>query len=102
MPASGLLPEPLEDKGGTNASGGDGGKLSLGVRREHQDGLSETCPRSHQGIELAGFLEVIESSESSDDPLPGATVLPAILNDLEVGPRAGGLGAKKHNGFAAG
>ena len=83
--ASGLLPEPLEDQGGSDAPGGDGGELSLGVGREQEDGLGQPCPRDQQGVELSGLLELIESPQRGDDPLAGSSVLPAVLNDLEVG-----------------
>ena len=71
VPAAGLLPEPLEDEGGADAPGGDGGELPLGVRREQQDRLGEACARGEQSVELAGLLELIESPESGDDPLLG-------------------------------
>jgi hypothetical protein len=58
----GLLPEPLEDQGGSDAAGGDGGELPLGVSREQEDGLGQARARDQQGIELAGLLEEIEPS----------------------------------------
>ena len=94
--AAGLLPEPLEDQGGPDPSGGDGGDLSLGVSREEEDRLSEASAGDQQGIELSGLLELIESPESGDDPLPGSPVLPAVLDHLEVGTSAGLLGAEEH------
>ena len=39
--ASGLLPEPLEDQGGSDASGGDGRELCLGVSGDEEDGLGQ-------------------------------------------------------------
>ena len=83
--APGLLPESLEDQGRPDALGGDGGKLPFGVGREQQYGLGQACPRDQEGIELTGLLELIESSQGDDDPLSGASVLPAVLDDLEVG-----------------
>ena len=83
--AAGLLPEALEDQGGSDASGGDGGELSLGVGREQQDGLGQACARGEEGIELAVLLELIETPQGGDDPLAGSAVLPAVLDDLEVG-----------------
>ena len=83
--APGLLPESLEDQGGPDASGGDGGELPFGVGREQQYGLGQACPRGQEGIESSVLLELIESSQGGDDPLSGASVLPAVLDDLEVG-----------------
>ena len=94
--AAGLLPEPLEDQGGSDAPGGDGGELPLGVGREEEDGLGEAGARDQQGVELSGLLELVESPECGDDPLPGSSVLPAVLDDLEVGASAGLLGAEEH------
>ena len=39
--APGLLPEALEDQGRSDAPGGDGGELALGVSGEEQDGLGQ-------------------------------------------------------------
>jgi len=94
--ASGLLPESLEDQGRADASSGDGGDLPPGMSREQQDGLGEPSPRGQQGIELAALPEMIESPQGGDDPLSGASVLPAVLDDLEVGAWSGGLGAEEH------
>src|SRR3954447_22611916 len=59
--AAGLLPEPLEDQGRSDASGGDGGELPFGVGREEEDGLGEAGARDQQGVELSGLLELVES-----------------------------------------
>ena len=69
--AAGLLPEPLEDEGRSDAAGGDGRELSLGVSREEQDGLGQAGPRGQQGVELSGLLELIEPPQGGDDPLSG-------------------------------
>jgi hypothetical protein len=34
--------------------------------------------------------------------LAGSTVLPAVLNDLEIGAWAGGLGAEEHGALVVG
>jgi hypothetical protein len=82
--AAGLLPEPLEDQGGPDAACGDGGDLSLGVGREEEDGLGQASAGGQEGVELSGLLELVESPECGDDPLFGSSVLPAVLDDLEV------------------
>jgi hypothetical protein len=91
-----LLPEPLEDQGGSDASRGDGRELALGVSPEEEDGRGEACPRDQEGIELAGLLELIESSRGGNAPLPGSAVLPSVLDDLEVSSWPGGLGSEEH------
>ena len=100
--AAGLLPEPLEDQGGSDAAGGDGGELPLGVGREQQDGLSQASARDQQGVELSGLLELVESPQGGDDPLPWSSVLPAVLDDLEVGACSGRLGAEEHGALVVG
>jgi hypothetical protein len=97
-----LLPEPLEDQGGSDASRGDGRELPLGVSGEQEDGLGQACPRDQQGVELSSLLELVESSQGGDDPLPGAPILPAVLDDLEVGAWTGGLGAEEHGALVVG
>ena len=83
--APGLSPEPLEDEGGSDAAGGDGGELPFGVSREEEDGLGEAGARDQEGVELPGLLELVETAECGDDPLTRSSVLPAVLDDLEVG-----------------
>ncbi len=91
-----LFPAPREDQGRSDASGADGGELTLGVSGEQEDGLGQAGARDQQGVELAGLLELLEASQSGDDPLPWSSILPAVLDDLEVGAGSGGLGAEGH------
>ena len=93
---TGLLPEPLEDQGRPDASDRDGREPALGMLGEQQDGSCQAGTRSEQSVELAALLELIEASQSGDDPLPGASAFPAVLDDLEVGAGSGGLGAEEH------
>jgi len=102
LPATGLLPEPLEDEGRPDASGGDGGELPPGVGGEEQDGVGQAGARGEQGIELAGLLELVEPSEGGEDPLAGSPALPAVLDDLKVGAGAGGLGSEEHGVLVVG
>src|SRR5512135_1883110 len=97
-----LSPEPLEDEGRSDAAGGDGRELSLGVSGEEEDGLSQACARDQQGIELTTLLQMVESPQGGDDPLSGPAILPAVLNDLEIGAWAGGLGAEEHGALVIG
>src|SRR5438309_3734069 len=95
-PAPRLPPEPLEDQGRSDAAGGDGRELTLGVSREEEDRLGQPCARGQQGVELATLLQLVESPQGGDDPLSWSPVLPAVLDDLEVGAWSGGLGAEEH------
>jgi hypothetical protein len=102
LPAAGLLPEPLEGEGGTDAAGGDGGDVSFGVSGEEEDRLSPPCARGEQGVELATLLQLVEPPQGGEDPLAGPPVHPAVLDDLEVGARPGGLGAEEHGALVLG
>ena len=102
MLAAGLLPEPLKDQRRTDVAAGVGWELPLGMVGQHQDRLGQAGTGDEQGVELAALLELIEPSQGGDDALPGATVLPAVLDDLEVGAWAGGLGAEEHGALLCG
>ena len=58
--------------------------------------MGQASSRDQKGIELAAVAELIEPAQGGDDPLPGATAFPAVLDDLEVGAGSGGLGAEEH------
>ena len=94
--AAGLLPEPLEDQRRTDAAAGGGRELPLGMVGQHQDRLGQAGAGDEQSIELPAFLKLVESPQGGHDALAGATVLPAVLDDLEVGAWAGGLSAEEH------
>ena len=62
--------------------------------REHANRAGQAGLRGKPGIELAALLELIEPAERRDDPLPGASALPAVLDDLEVSTGTRSLGAE--------
>ena len=78
------------------------GSLPWACAESSEDRLGQAGARDQQGVELAALLELIESPQGGDDPLPGAAVLPAVLDDLEVGAWAGGLGAEEHGALRVG
>ena len=78
MLAAGQLPEPLEDQGRADAPGlEDGRELALGMLGEHEDRAGQAGSGDEQGVELAALLELIESTQSGDDPLPGSVRPPS-------------------------
>ncbi len=79
-----------------------GEELPLGMGREQQDGLSQTSARDQEGVKLSGLLQLIESPQGGDDPLPWSSVLPTVLDDLEVGTSSGGLGSEEHGALVVG
>src|SRR5262249_9951263 len=83
--AAGLLPEPLKDQCRTDAAAGVGRELALGVICQEQDRLGQTGTGDKQSIELTTLPELVESPQGGNDALAGAPVLPAVLDDLEVG-----------------
>ena len=102
MLAAGQLPEPLEDQGRADVPDRDGRELALGMLGEHEDRAGQAGSGDEQGVELAALLELIEPPQSGDDPLPGASALPAVLDDLEVGTGSGSLGAEEHGALQSG
>ena len=85
MPTAGLLLEPLEDQSRTDAAAGVGREFPLGMVCQDQDRLGPAGTGDEQSVKLSAALELIKPSQGGDDPLPGATTLPAVLDDLEVG-----------------
>src|SRR5271157_6171006 len=102
MLTAGQLPEPLEDQGRADVPDRDGRELALGMLGEQEDRAGQASTRGEQGVELAALLELIESTEGGDDQLSGASALPAVLDDLEVGTGSGGLGAEEHGALQSG
>src|SRR5271165_4675911 len=102
MLAAGQLPEPLKDQGRADVPDRDGRELALGILGEHEDRASQAGSGDEQGVELAALLELIESTQSGDDPLPGSSAFPAVLDDLEVGTRSRGLRTKEHGALQCG
>ena len=96
MLAAGLAPEPFEDERRPDALRGDDRDLPFCVFGEEEGRLCKPSARDQEGINLAGLLQLIESSDGGDDPLFGSPVLPTVLDDLEVGARAGLLGSEEH------
>jgi hypothetical protein len=94
--ATGLLPESLKDQSRTDAAAGVGRELPLGMVSQDQNRLGQAGTGDEQSVELSAALEFIKPPQGGDDPLPGATTFPAVLNDLEIGPGPGGLGAEEH------
>ncbi len=81
MLAAGQLPEPLEDQGRADVPDRDGRELALAMLGEHENRAGQAA---QQGVELAALLELVELSQGGDDPLSGASPLPAVLDDLIV------------------
>src|SRR6516164_8292124 len=100
--AAGLLPEPLEDQPRADAAAGVGREPPLGMVGQDQDRLGQAGTGEEQGVELTALLELVESPQGGYDALPGAAVLPAVLDDLEVGTRSRGLGAEEHGALRGG
>jgi len=96
MLTAGLLPEPLKDQSRTDVAAGVCREFPLSMVGQDQDRLGQASAGDEQSVELSAALEFIKPSQGGDDPLPGATTLPAVLNDLEVSSRPRGLGAEEH------
>ena len=97
---AGQMPGAVEEERGSDAAGGEDGKLSVAVGSEQQGVLRETGAGGEQGVELAGLLELVESSEGGEDPLAGAAPVPGVLDELEVLAGPGGFDAEEHGALA--
>ena len=64
--------------------------------RQSEERLREAAAGLEQAIELARGLKLLEAPEGHEDGLADTTLLPAVLDDLEVGARAGALEAEEH------
>ena len=60
------------------------GSCPLAWRGKQEDRLGQSSPRGQQSVELTAFLELVEPPQSGNDPLPGTTILPTVLDDLKV------------------
>ena len=94
--APGLLPEALEHqrRPDLEASGRRCGSLSM--RRYHHKGFCEPGSGLEERLELARYLEGIQTAERRNHTLARRAAFPAVLHDLEVGAAAGTLGAEEH------
>ena len=96
--AAGLVPKPLEDKGGPNALGGDSRHLTVLVGGQQKHMLGEASAGGEQPIEVAGLLEPIESPERSEDTLAYPTLVAGVFDDLEVLAWSGVFDTEEHGG----
>jgi hypothetical protein len=100
IPTAGEVPEPFKDQGGSDDASCEDGELAVAVGRQEQSVLGEACSGGQEGIELSGLLELVEATESGQNTLPGAALVPGILHELEVLPLPGGFDAEKHGALA--
>jgi hypothetical protein len=91
-----LLPEAFEDQHGAQAEDAHGGQLTALVRREDEELLGKAGPGAEQAVDGAAVLQFVEAAEGSEDGLLGPASAPMVLDELQVGPRAGLLGAEEH------
>ena len=61
------------------------GSCPLAWAESSRTDWARRAPETRRASSCPDLLELIESSQGGDDPLSGASVLPAVLDDLEVG-----------------
>ena len=66
------------------------------VLAEHRQPLDQPRAGFEQGLEAAGFLELLEPAEGGQHPLSRAALLPPVLDQLDVGVALGALDAEEH------
>ncbi len=82
--AAGLFPKPLEDHGRSDRTSTHLDRFTASMRGQQQDRFAELGSRAEQAFQLARLLKLIESSQRGDNALLGASVFPAVLDDLQV------------------
>ena len=95
--AAGLLPQPPEQQRRTDALAREaGGLLGIVQGGEQQDLLAEAGAGGEQRGEAAAGGEFVGAAEGGDDVLADGAAVAAVLDDLEVAARSGGLEAEEH------
>jgi hypothetical protein len=96
-PAAGLLPQAPEQQRAADTTGGQAWPVGIrGEGGEEHDLVAEAGAGGEQRAESAGGGEVVGAAEGGDGVLAVDAVLAAVLDDLQVGARPGGLEAEEH------
>src|SRR4051812_21444523 len=100
---AGLLPQAAEDQGGADPACLQP-RLVLGVAEggEQQGLLAEPGAGGEESGEAARGGQLVEAAKGGDDLLADGAALAAVLDDLQVAARAGGLEAKEHGALQTG
>jgi hypothetical protein len=95
-PASGLLPQPFEHEGGSDAPhvGGDCGAV---VDCVDHDGLGgKAYPGSQKPFQLPALAQILDTPERGDHLLTDLRAVAVAFNDLQISATAGGFLAEVH------
>src|SRR5208282_162035 len=95
-PATRLLPQALEDQGGSDASRRARRRRSLGEGVDNDGFGGETRARSQQALQLSALAQILDAAERGDHLLAHLRALAAALDDLEIGAAARGFLAEIH------
>jgi hypothetical protein len=95
--AAGLLPQPAEQQGAADATGGQVQPLGISLKGgEQHDLIAETGAGGEQAGQCAGGSELVGAAKGGNDVLAMHAILPTVLDDLQVGAGPGGLEAEEH------
>ena len=94
--AAGLLPQPTEDQRRSDPLRAHRRGLAAAVLGKDRQPLDEPRPRLEQRLEASGLLKLLEPPEGGEDALARTSLLPAILDQLDVGVALGALDAEEH------
>ena len=95
-PAAGLLPQPLEHQRRPDATDRNLDRGIIAGRAQHHGFGREARTRTHQPLQLAARLQILETPERGDHLLAHLVAVPVALDDLQIGAAGRGLAAEVH------
>ena len=94
-----LLPQALKHQRRTDPHLPRRRNAPLTMRAEHRRMLGKAGAGGQQGVELAGLSQHIEPPQGGDDVLLHTSVVPLVVDDLEILVLAGPFAADEHGGL---
>jgi hypothetical protein len=82
---AGLLPQPLEHQRRPDAADRNFHRSVIAGRAQHHGLGRKTRARTHQPLQLAARLQLLETSERGDHLLTHLVAVAAALDDLQIG-----------------
>ena len=100
-PAAGLLPQPLEHQRRPDATDRNLDRGIIAGRAQHHGFGRKARTRTHQPLQLAARLQLLETPERGDHLLAHLVAVAVALDDLQIGAAGRGLAAEVHGGGSA-
>src|SRR5215831_7195398 len=93
-----LPPQPFKDQRRTELAGGDGGRVALLIRGQHDGAAGKARRRAQSPVEGAVLRQLIDAAEGGDDGVARFAGDAVVLDNLEIFGAAGDFAAKEHAG----